>query len=315
MDLIRSLQAVQGADGDGLVDWDAAAQAAIASTPPGELSIDPATETAYREGVIEARDAVATAVDAEVALPERIEVLHRHHWIEMTAAMFERMVDPALPPMPDSDLSRTINTGTAGLTLGVLGRRVIGQYDPALFATPAEAGLYIVHPNVEMVAAELEADPGRFRRWVLHHEVSHAAEFAMAPWLRSFLEEHLERTLSNLGRASIDRDALGELNRGMTVIEGFAEVLMDEAMDDDVSQLRERIEARRSGLGPIRQLVDWLLGISAKRRQYERGRRFFADVMDARGLEATLAVWASPEHLPTEDELDDPTRWLHRVDP
>jgi uncharacterized protein (DUF2342 family) len=51
-----------------------------------------------------------------------------------------------------------------------------------------------------------------------------------------------------------------------------------------------------------------------KRRQYERGREFFDAVADARDVEAAGAVWDSPDNLPTDEELDDPDRWLARVD-
>jgi uncharacterized protein (DUF2342 family) len=52
-----------------------------------------------------------------------------------------------------------------------------------------------------------------------------------------------------------------------------------------------------------------------KRRQYERGAKFFRTVADQRGVAAAAAVWDARENLPTGAEFDDPTRWLARVDP
>lgn len=315
MGFVESLEAVRAADGDALVDWSAAAAAATASTPRGELALDPATEAAYRDAVIEARDAVSATVGQPVELPETIEVIDRHHWIEQAAASFARMLDPAMPSVAHASLARTVNTGSAAFTLAILGRRVIGQYDPALFGTEDAAALYVVHPNVGVIADELDVEVGPFRRWVLHHEVAHAAEFCLATWLRPHLEEQLEAVLRALADGSFDRAALGELTRTMTAIEGFAELVMDESIDEDVSHLRDRLEDRRAGLGPLQQLVDWLLGITAKRQQYQRGREFFLAVADARGIDATLAVWRSPSNLPTESELTEPTRWIDRIDP
>jgi len=56
-----------------------------------------------------------------------------------------------------------------------------------------------------------------------------------------------------------------------------------------------------------------LLGLSVKRRQYERGKEFFDAVVEARGVAAAGRVWDSPETLPTDEELDDPAAWLTRV--
>lgn len=315
MGLYESIGAIQQSDGGRLIDWDAAANAATASTPRGKLDLDAPTEAAYREAVIEARDGVRSTVGTDVSLPDVIEVIDRHHWIEQAAATFDLMVTPAMPELDSGPVPRSINTTTAAITLGFLGRRVIGQYDPALFGDPDDSALYVVHPNVEEVATELEVDVELFRRWIMHHEVSHAAEFALAPWLRPHLEHHLEAVLSGLPERQLNREALGELNRTMTAIEGFAELLMDEALDEDVTLLRERLEARRAGMGPIQQLIEWLLGISAKRQQYKRGRTFFIAIEDAQGMDGTLAVWETPDNLPTDEELADPERWIERVDP
>jgi len=51
-----------------------------------------------------------------------------------------------------------------------------------------------------------------------------------------------------------------------------------------------------------------------KRRQYERGKDFFEAVADARDVAYAARVWESPETLPTDAEIDDPARWLARMD-
>lgn len=315
MGLLESIDAIRQAEGEHLVDWQAAAQAAMASTPRGTLDLDDTERHAYHDAVIEAKDAVERVVESEIDLPPRIEILDRHHWIDRTAISFERIVDPTMPETTSPDVARSINTTTASFTLAVLGRRVVGQYEPALFGTPEDRALYVVHPNILTMADELGVPVAPFRRWVIHHEVSHAAEFHLAPWLTDYLEARIERAIGEIFHGHLDRDALRELTLAMTVVEGFAELLMDEAIDEDVSHLRDRLEARRAGLGPLTQLIDWFLGITAKRKQYEWGRAFFLEVAHERGIEATLAVWERPEHLPSSSELNDPTAWIERVDP
>jgi len=220
------------------------------------------------------------------------------------------------------DVSRIVNTGTMAFALGFLARNVLGQYDPLLLADEpdAEHGLYFVHPNIVRVAASLDVDYPRFRRWIAFHEVTHAAEFGAAPWLPEYLESRVERgveglTAGELTVGGLDTEAFGELQAAMTAVEGYAEVLMDRAFDDEYADLRRKLDERRGGGGPVRQLAQRLLGLGMKRRQYERGAAFFRHVADARGIEAAGAVWERPENLPTGTELDDPEAWLTRVDP
>jgi putative hydrolase len=92
-------------------------------------------------------------------------------------------------------------------------------------------------------------------------------------------------------------------------------LLMDQAFDEEYADLRRKLDERRSGGGPVTRVVRRLLGLGLKRRQYERGRAFFEAVAEERGVEAAGAVWADASNLPTDEELDDPLRWIRRVDP
>jgi len=232
------------------------------------------------------------------------------------------------------DASRIANTGSMAFTLGFLARNVLGQYDPLLLADEPDAdhGLYFVHPNIVEVAASLDVDFPRFRRWIAFHEVTHAAEFGAAPWLSEYLESRVERGIEGLtggageaGRGGLTADGLpvdaldtqpfAELQAAMTAVEGYAEVLMDRAFDGEYADLRRKLDERRGGGNPVQRLARRLLGLGLKRRQYEQGAAFFGEVVDARGIEAAGAVWERSENLPTRAELDDPAAWLVRVDP
>jgi uncharacterized protein (DUF2342 family) len=244
------------------------------------------------------------------------------------------MPDPSsgpIGPAPGAafarDLSRVANTGSMAFALGFLARNVLGQYDPLLLADEpdAEHGLYFVHPNIVAVARALDVEYPRFRRWIAFHEVTHAAEFGAAPWLPEYLESRVERGVEGMvggaggvegmaGRG-LDPDAFAELQAAMTAVEGYAEVLMDRAFDGEYADLRRKLDDRRGGGGPVRQLAQRLLGLGLKRRQYERGAAFFRHVADERGIEAAGAVWERAENLPTGAEIDDPEAWIARVDP
>ncbi|MFO8114307.1 MAG: zinc-dependent metalloprotease [Halorubrum sp.] len=353
MDILQSLRTVSEASGSGVIDWDRAATAAKASTDPGSLALTAAEREGYATDVREARARLGEVAGIAFDVPDAIEVQNRHHWIDASVDTFRNVMapieaaasgragaegGPGNPGAPDGfddrvgpggpvaafsrDVSRITNTGTMAFALGFLARNVLGQYDPLLLADEPDAdhGLYFVHPNIVAVAASLDVDYPRFRRWIAFHEVTHAAEFGAAPWLPEYLESRVERGVEGLtGRevtlGGLDTEAFGELQAAMTAVEGYAEVLMDRAFDDEYADLRRKLDERRGGGGPIRRLAQRLLGLGMKRRQYERGAAFFRHVADARGIEAAGVVWERPENLPTRTELDDPDAWLVRVDP
>ncbi|EMA50818.1 zinc-dependent metalloprotease [Halococcus salifodinae] len=329
MNLLRSVRAVTEASGDGLIDWAAVTEAARAATDPGDLTLTADERAGYAADVRDARTRVREVGGVSFDLPDTIEVQHRHHWIDANIATFERIMGAldiegrTLAP----GIARVANTGSMTVALAFLANNVLGQYDPLLLAEGddrdgagegAASGaddhaLYFVHPNIQRVAEELDVSHARFRRWIAFHEVTHAAEFGAAPWLSDHLEARMERAVDALGEGGLDREAFRELDAAMTAVEGYAELLMDRAFDDEYADLREKVEARRRGRGPVSQLVRRLLGLGMKRRQYERGKAFFETVADARGVEGASVVWEQPENLPTNAELDTPEQWLDRV--
>ena len=314
MDLFRSAQAVADSSGDDIVDWSAVATAAKAATPRGELALSVDEQIAYRSDVREARDRLRSVGDVQFDLPETIEIQNRHHWIDANIETFRRVVEPlesqqtVLP-----GVSRALNTGTMAITLGFLGRNVLGQYDPLLLAETDDHSLYFVRPNIQRVAQQLDVDYPRFRRWIAFHEVAHAAEFGAAPWLPGYLEDRMQAAVSDLTDGKLNREAYRELNTAMTAVEGYAELLMDHAFDQEYVDLRAKLDARRQGGGPFVQLMRRLLGLDLKRRQYEQGAAFFEAIADARDIAAASVVWERPETLPTSEEIETPGLWLQRV--
>jgi uncharacterized protein (DUF2342 family) len=319
MNLFRSVRAISEASGDGVVDWEKAAESAKAGTDPGHLDLPVAEQEAYADDVGDARDRLREVAGIEFDVPGTVQIQNRQHWMDANRRTFRNVMEPiedrVAPAAPT--ISRLANTGTMAVMLGFLGRNVLGQYDPLLLADDPEATheLYFVHPNVVRVADELDVDYPRFRRWIAFHEVTHAAEFGAAPWLPEYLESRMEEGFDALTAGKLDRDAFRELDAAMTAVEGYAELLMDRAFDEEYADLRRKLDERRQGGGPVAQLVRRLLGLGLKRRQYERGAAFFEAVEEARDVEAAGVVWDRPENLPTSEELDDPKAWLHRVDP
>jgi uncharacterized protein (DUF2342 family) len=312
--LFHAALAVAESEGDGPVDWNAAGSAAHAATDPGELTVSATDRDAYADDVADARDGIQEAAGVDFDLPETVQIQNRHHWIDANVDTFERLLAPLeRQGMLVPSVARAANTGSMAVTLGFLANNVLGQYDPLLLGD-GDHGLYFVHPNIIHVADALDVEPDRFRRWIAFHEVAHAAEFGTAPWLSDHLEHHIEGTVAELAAGRFDRSALSELNATMTAVEGYAELVMDRAFDQEYADLRQKLDDRRRNVGPISRIFRRLLGFGMKRRQYERGKTFFDAVADERGISGAAKVWEAPENLPSDAELDDPQRWLARVE-
>ena len=101
----------------------------------------------------------------------------------------------------------------------------------------------------------------------------------------------------------------------MAVIEGYAEHVMDEASVDvpELAVMRERMDARRARRTGLADMIARVLGMGAKLRQYELGKRWCDAVVAEAGIEGLDRVWETPEALPTLAELDDAQAWIRRV--
>ena len=244
--------------------------------------------------------------------------------------------------------NRMLSTGQVGFLLGYLGTRVLGQYDIALLSAEQAPGrLLYVEENIRATARALRVPVDDFRLWVCLHETTHAFEMEAHTWLRPYIRERLERQvvlfaeetrrlqLRGVGHlakrwraAAAEGSVRGFLNpeqRGlfreiqlvMSLMEGFSDWVMDEVGADvlpDVAAIRRRFEAKRSqrrrGLDRIMARVT---GMDLKLEQYRRGERFVAGVHRIGGESAIGHLWDGPETLPTDEEMDDPARWIERV--
>lgn len=314
MNFYRAVRAVADASGTDPIDWTAVAESAKAVTASGDLDLSTDDVESYRTDVRAARDRIRSVGGLDFDLPSTIEVQHRHHWIDANIVTFERVladIDSSVEYLPG--VVRTVNTGSMAVSLGFLANNVLGQYDPHLLSPSDEHALYFVNPNIERIADRLSVDLPRFRRWIAFHEVTHAAEFQSAPWLDDHLEALLEGVVDDLSSGRFNQMDFKQIDVTMTAVEGYAELLMDRTFDAEYDDLRQKLDERRQGGGPLTQLMRRLLGLGRKRRQYERGKDFFEAVADAQDLQTAALVWERKENLPTDDELDDAKKWIARV--
>jgi coenzyme F420 biosynthesis associated uncharacterized protein len=281
------------------------------------------------------------------------EAVDRAGWIEANLAGLATVLEPAAQRIaggagPFGALAGGVLAIEAGAVSGFLAGRVLGQYEFGVLEPDKPARLLFVAPNLAHAAKGLEAPDDQLLRWVALHEMTHALQFGGVPWLRPHLREMLTDLLGALefdprsllrvpdvtdlrrlvervredGLATImigagRRDALDRVQAFMAVLEGYAEHVMDAVgadVLDDLPGLRSALGRRRRDRSGFLRLLDRVLGMDLKLRQYEQGKAFCDGAAARAGIEGLNRVWISPEAMPTVAELGDPAGWLARTE-
>jgi coenzyme F420 biosynthesis associated uncharacterized protein len=281
------------------------------------------------------------------------EAVDRAEWIEANLRGIAGVLDPVAGRLgaklgPVGTAAGALLAIEAGAISGFLGGRVLGQYEFSVLDPDGPARLLFVAPNLGHAATALEADPDQLLRWVALHETTHALQFGGVPWLREHLAGLVEQLLGALDvdprgllrlpdlsdlRALLDQVreqglafvAVGRERRGvlesaqafMALLEGYAEHVMDAVGMDllsDLDVMREAMDRRRTERSGLLRLLERLIGMDMKIRQYQQGKTFCDAVVARGGISALNRAWAGPEALPTPAELDDPTGWLARTE-
>ena len=211
------------------------------------------------------------------------------------------------------------------------------------------APLYFVGVNMVETERRLGFVPEEFALWVALHEVTHRFQFAGVPWLkerffglvRSYLGSvdldgrALSKRLSTAAKRLASRELppeernpvyllssdeqrvwLDQIQALMAVVEGHGNFVMDtvgEQVIPSFRKMRSLFEGRRKQASAVQRVINNVLGLEMKLRQYEVGQEFLTRVVANEGLAVLDHLWADPAHLPTIQELRNPESWLKRV--
>lgn len=344
--------------GTPVVDWSLAAS--VASRLVGTGPVVPVSEA-----VATVRDLRTLAVTAEGHVRELTglghdlplqqgDVVDRAGWVRAAVDGLALLTTSGLGELAAPSRIASGAAGLqAGLALGYLGSRVLGQYDPFGGGdghTPGPGRLLLVAPNVVAVQRALDVPAADFRLWVCLHEATHRLQFTGVPWLRDHFAGLVATFMSTMDtsagslidrlpdalraarrgdavdaaglvsylQAPQQRDAMNQLLALATLLEGHADHVMDAVgprVVPSVTTIRDRFSRRRSGGGLLDRLLRALLGVDAKVRQYERGAAFTRHVVGVVGMAGFNTVWTSPDTLPTRAEIEAPADWLRRIHP
>jgi coenzyme F420 biosynthesis associated uncharacterized protein len=289
------------------------------------------------------------------------ELVDRAEWADANLTTLSHLLEPVTERMSDRLAAAGPIAGPlrmaagatvaaeAGLVIGYMSQRVLGQFELSLIQQEAPTRLLFVAPNLESAVTKLDVDRDAFLDWIVLHELTHVVQFRGVPWLRKhmggLIREYLDtvevqvRTgaaggipaMPNLAelvdrfregglvaliQTREQRRLMDRLQPAMAVIEGYSEHVMDalgEELVPGYRDLREAMDRRRRSRSAPERLLQKLLGLDLKMRQYEQGKRFCDAVVEAGGIEALNRVWRSPADLPTPRELDDPKAWVRRT--
>ncbi len=328
----------------------------LGSTYHESLLRTQAPEFVARAGELVVEETGLTGVGAPT-----VAVVSRVEWTKRNLAFFSKLLEPAERRL----LARFAETGPVGrlaasassrlmaaelgALLGVMARRVLGQYELVLPADEESDGdvVYLVGENVLNLERTHQFRPLEFRFWLALHECTHRMQFVGIPWLRDYflgLVQELVATAQpepgRVGRLAAElreaaaegRPLVGETGllglfaspdqRGlldriqalMSLLEGHGHVVMDRIGERVlVTQRRMSETLKRRRQDPRAAAFYRITGLELKMRQYELGERFVLGVEKAAGWDALDNAWRSPDHLPTREEIEEPAQWLARV--
>jgi coenzyme F420 biosynthesis associated uncharacterized protein len=350
-----------------LLDWQWARRIALQAsgpTAPWHPALRQRLGEDYRAMLQRIEQPIADYTGTQLSLAETdVLVMDRHDWIDANLANFRQLFQPIedayvegaradmfdLPGVAQS--GRAVLSAEIGLLVGFLARRVLGQYDISLLGREPLTGgrLYFVEPNIQALQQQLGVPGDELRTWIALHEATHAHEFEIHPWVRSYLNTALSgylhsvvddmrqqargqggllgsRIWTNLvrGHGLVDalmtahqRQLVARLQALMSLAEGYSNHIMHHVGKQVLAHydlIKARVEQRQHRRSRAERLFLRLTGLAMKMEQYALGEAFVDRVVAERSVAFINRAWDAAENLPTEAELRQPERWIQRME-
>jgi len=319
-----------------------------------QLEADFSEATATAEGLVIEATGLRPAVGGTALVVDRAGWVRANlsSFRRLLEPMLEQLDTSALRG-PLAGAAGTATGAQLGLVLGWMATRVLGQYDLLLAEGDDTGGVVsYVGPNVVALERRHGFPARQFRLWIALHEVTHRCQFTGVPWLRGHFLSLVDQAMTGmtpdprrfaeaLRRAAAavrsgqnplqeagmlglvappeQLEVIARIQAMMSLLEGHGDITMDRAGADavpDAAWFSRVLRERRRRAGPAARVLQQLVGIEAKMRQYEQGERFIRAVEASAGGPGVLArAWEGPEMLPTMDEIRHPDTWVARVGP
>ena len=174
-----------------MVDWGLARQIAGLAAGRGTEEAPPFDAAALS---VEMEPAVAGYTRLALSTPTpAAEVVSRAEWAAVNLQPLSQILDPVAERLDErlafaGPLAGALRAGAsatlaaeAGLVMGYLSSRVLGQYDVSLLGAETDPRLLFVGPNLAGAVRDLDVDADAFGRWICAHELTHVFQFQGVP--------------------------------------------------------------------------------------------------------------------------------------
>jgi putative hydrolase len=236
-----------------------------------------------------------------------------------------------------------------GQVVGQLSGEVVSGGDvgiPLLDGEQRQAAL--VPQNVDAFGAGLDVDIDEVRLYLAVRELAHARLFRHARWLRlalltqitdfargihidtdriAELAENFDPQNPEELRAAVSsgafipektdeqKAALHRLETMLALIEGWVDVVTQAATArlPRSGAIAEMVRRRRAAGGPAESAFATLVGLELRPRRLREAAAMWQAVSDAVGAEGRDALWAHPDVIPTDADIDDPAALVARL--
>jgi putative hydrolase len=236
-----------------------------------------------------------------------------------------------------------------GQVVGQLAGEVVSGGDvgiPLLDGDQRQAAL--VPQNVDAFGAGLDVDLSEVRLYLAVRELAHARLFRHARWLRLALltqitdfargiridtdriaelaedfdpqnPEELRAAVQNGAfipeKTEEQRVALGRLETTLALIEGWVDVVTAAATArlPHSDAIAEMVRRRRAAGGPAESAFATLVGLELRPRRLREAAAMWQAVSDAVGADGRDALWAHPDLIPNDADIDDPGSLIARL--
>ncbi|MGL4745574.1 MAG: zinc-dependent metalloprotease [Dermatophilaceae bacterium] len=256
------------------------------------------------------------------------------------------MIDQAGPmirAMHGSMFSTQLGQGA-----GTLSGEVLSGCEVGLRLVPAPT-VVLMPQAVRDLAAGLSVDEPQVRLYVALREVARVRLFGDIPWLAPALlaavrdyacgiridtdaieaavgsidpadphavQEALQGRLFAPHHSATQQAALGRLETLLALVEGWVDVVADQAARAHlpaVDALAESVRRRRATGGPAEKTFGSLVGLELRPRRLRDAANLFRALNDRGGPAARDGAWAHPDIAPSGEDLDDPLGYVERT--
>lgn len=250
-------------------------------------------------------------------------------------------LQPALRKLAGSVFSAQLGHGVGALAADLLSATEVGL--PLL----ASEDVALLPANISAFTEGLGVDASEVRLYLAVREGARVRLFSQVPWLGPQLEaavrdyarniridtdaieeqvrsmdlqnpgaiqEALQHKLFSPTPTAEQKAALGRLETALALVEGWVDLVTDQATEGhlpNAAALGEALRRRRIG-GPAQKTFSGLVGLELSTRRLKDARNLWAALESSGGIELRDAPWEHPDIAPTGDDLDDPLGYVEK---